>query len=199
MTGDRWNYGPAKEMALPEDPDRVAVAYRVWQVRNPDYGLRGIHPLCPSPWEERRMRAGCLARPIFARAGRAHQHVPDDETRSPVLWCRCGLAAEYAVDDVLAYRATIAGVISVSGRVILHDRWLRAERAQVEALALHGTVSADDREVTERTAAEWGVPVIGSGDLREFALALGREITARPPPGEPAFGPEIAIRRHPGE
>jgi hypothetical protein len=194
MTGARWNYGPAKELTLPDDPETLAVAYRVWQVRNPEYGLRGIHPLCPSEWPQRRERASCLARPIHGRAGRSHEYVSHDEADSPVLWCRCGLAGEYAVEDVLAYRSTIAGVISVSGRVILHDRSLRAEVAQVEALALHGDVSADDREVIERTAAAWNVPVIRSGELREFALAVGQEITHRPTPSTPAFGPEIAIR-----
>ena len=71
-------------------------------------------------------------------------------------------------------------MITVAGRLILHDTWFRAETAQIEALAVTELVPGLERLVVERAAAEWGVPIVDYTELSEFALALGQEIPVRP-------------------
>ena len=137
-------YAPYREITI--DPLSTArlVGYRVWQIRGarlwPDmrliYELRGIHPLCPAVWEHRRHDAHCLSKSIHGKANRTREYVRHDSA-PPVATCTCGVSAYY---DPIEERSdpwpVVAGVVSLGGRVITHDVWLRAQTAQVEAFAM---------------------------------------------------------------
>jgi uncharacterized protein len=186
-----WSYKPALEVVSPTRPERPWVGYRVWQAREStvyrapgdtyrELELRGIHPLCPAAWSERRMRAHCLARAIYARTNRAGQQVVHDDLLAPYLGCQCGLAGYYTTYELSMFGGRIAGVITVAGRVVLHDRWFRAEEAKVQALALAESAAATERNAAERAAAAWEVPLLAPAELNAFARDLGREIPTRP-------------------
>lgn len=170
------SYDPAVEIMIAQEATPPTVAYRIWQVRNPDYGLRGIHPLCPAFWERRRERARCLARPTAGRSNRPDLYTPHDDTALPAMQCRCGLAGYYSAAAIDGHPPRIGGVITVAGRIILHDSWLRAETAQVEAFALQSPIDDTDRQVLERCAFEWKVPILPFDELAEFGAQTGREV-----------------------
>lgn len=99
--------------------------------------------------------------------------VPGHSSPPPARDCGCGLSAFYAppLDG-----SDITGVISVSGRAILHCDWLRVEFARVECLALGEDVALENRRFVENLAEAWGVPILGSGQLAGFARTLGNEV-----------------------
>jgi hypothetical protein len=92
---------------------------------------------------------------------------------APARNCTCGLSAFYG--PPLDGRG-ISGVIAVSGRAILHDDWLRVEFARVECLTLSEHVVPEHRRTVVHLAAEWGIPIVGSGELPAFARELGTEV-----------------------
>jgi len=195
-TGDRtWRptYEPSREHEFGDEQERPVVAHRVWQVRGAticegaserfEWSLCGIHALCPDYWTSREEIAHCLSRPIAGRAGSPQSAVIHEDTAPPALQCTCGLSAFY---DPFPARPGVSGVVTVSGRVILHDVWLRAERMRIECLALgeRFTNKPEQREFIEGLAADWGVPIIDRADLAEFAQSIGSVVPAdlRPSP-----------------
>ena len=177
-------YAPYREIVIDSTFEVPLVAYRVWQVRgsriwpdlNLEYGLRGIHPLCPATWDNRRHAAYCLSKSIHARGNRTGDYVPHDSP-PPVATCTCGVSGYFEpIEDAGDGWPIVAGVLSVSGRAVMHDVWLRAETAQVEALAMNADVKAHERSVVERTASEWTVPVVELGDLDAFGRQTGQEV-----------------------
>lgn len=176
-------YVPYREVTIDPLSTGPLVAYRVWQIRGvrvwPDtrliHELRGIHPLCPVAWHHRRHDAHCLSKAIHGRANRAQEYVPHD-TPPPVATCTCGVSGYYdPIEDTGHGWPIVAGVISLSGRAITHDVWLRTQTAQVEALAMNAAVASHARAVVEQTAHEWAVPVIELGLLAEFGRSIGTE------------------------
>lgn len=174
-----WSCEPSREHLFPGEAGPV-VAYRIWQIRNPAYGLRALHPLCPAEWSARAEVAHCLARSIAARANRPGSQV-DHEGPAPERACTCGLSALY---EPLHDHPGISGVVTISGRTILHDVWLRTETARIECLALGPRVSADDHAVITGLASEWAVPVVANHELEAFGLGLGRAVPRALRPSE---------------
>jgi hypothetical protein len=177
-------YAPYREVTIGESEDPPLVAYRVWQIRGtsvwPDgnltYELRGIHPLCPAAWTDRRHEGYCLSKPIHGRANRAHEYVPHDAA-PPVATCTCGVSAYYEpISDTGDGWPIVAGVVSLSGRAIMHDVWLRAQSAQVEALGMNAAVNAEHRSAVEAAAHAWAVPLIELEELGAFGRQHGREV-----------------------
>jgi hypothetical protein len=187
--GGGWSptYLPSAECDLGGIGENPIIAYRMWQVRwaqhYPDKtlvpDLRGIHSLCAAWWREREVTAHCLSKPIAGRAGRPELFI-DHDTPAPERRCTCGVSAFYEPFEDTG----VNGVVALGGRAILHDIWLRAERARVECFALGERVSNRDREFLEGLAQKWGVPIIRSDGLRALGRDVGREVPRLLRPGK---------------
>jgi hypothetical protein len=179
----RPTYEPSREAEFSPDPARAIVAYRLWQVRGSthvegdvrrfEWRLCGVHPLCPAQWRKREAVAYCLSKPIAGRANSPELAVVHDDTPSPSRACTCGLSAFYEAPQP---QPCVSGVVTIMGRTILHDIWLRSERARVECLALGEWISSEQREFVDRLSSEWNVPIVGNNELADFAGGVGREV-----------------------
>jgi hypothetical protein len=170
--GWRPTYEPSSECDFSAEPGRPVLGYRLWQIRTPEDGLRGIHPFCPAQWRDRTKVAGCLSRPIAGRANSPELAVVHD-TAPPARECTCGISAFY---DPLHGERGVSGVVAIEGRTILHDIWLRAETARIECLALGHRVRPEERALIERLSSEWEIPIVGADELGEFARGRGTEV-----------------------
>jgi hypothetical protein len=161
---------PASECHFSSEAARPVLAYRFWRLHESSYGLCGIHPLFPAPWRERTEVARCLA---VQSTGRASQQPSVTSHDAPAWECTCGLSAFYAP---LCVGFGITGVVAITGRTILHDGWLRAEKARVECFALGTQGTSAERDLIERLALEWDIPIVGPRHLGAFARSIGKEI-----------------------
>ena len=161
------------------DRTKPLVAYRLWQIlRYRKYPedrlveeLHGLHPARPSAWRAREVIAEYHSGTI-ARWANNPGVLVEHRTPAPERKCMCGVSACY---ESLGGDG-IAGVVSLSGRLILDRDWLRAERAQVECFGLGKAVTGANREFITRLASEWEVPVVEPAKLGIFALSIGTEI-----------------------
>jgi hypothetical protein len=144
------------EAAAPDRhaPDLIEplVGFRNWRV------IDGVltSPYAPLAWREPVVCARCLRRP------EAH--------RAPAPDCECGISAYHEPDlrfSSVDFRG-VSGIVSLWGRVEIHDDRLRAEYARVEALAMHPRWSMRQRHAVTAVAAELGAELV---DLREQHVA----------------------------
>ena len=171
-----WKLPPI-EVWVPNPPYRRWVAYRFWYPRLADRAFTGTFPLaCRTPWRDREMRATCLQQAIRAIAGRSlpAERLHDPEL-APVAACRCGIHDYRTPPDIPPWPTLVAGLITISGRVMLEGYSLRAEHARVEALCIPGAMDEEHRGLVEETAARWGVPLVQQQALPEIARELGDE------------------------
>jgi hypothetical protein len=106
---------------------------------------------------------------------------------APTAGCDCGVHAWHprrsSARQVLAARATVAGIVEAQGPAEVHEDGFRAERARVYALVLTPRANAKlIRRLAERYDAEIA-EVRGPAELlawcRERGLGLDEEVVAR--------------------
>jgi hypothetical protein len=107
---------------------------------------------------------------------------------APIAECCCGIYGYHSYDEQLR-TWPITAVVRARGRLIVHARGFRAERAEVVALAFdpelgHGIEAQRIREVTRRACAWWRIPLLG----REQLLA-----------SLPEFGSPVPMNLRPSE
>src|SRR5438309_11427119 len=76
----------------------------------------------------------------------------DHDTPSPERRCTCGVSAFYEPFE----HTGVSSVVAVGGRAILHDIWLRAEKARVDCFALGARVARAASRVPRAAGAEIG-------------------------------------------
>lgn len=157
-------------------PDLVepVVGFRAWRI----VGGRLLSPYIPCTWEGRVMHAACFD------ANRRLQHgrgwLADDHV-SPHPDCQCGVYA-YHRPGAQAYYGEwelCEGVVSVWGRIEAHRDGLRAEHAQIEALAMPPRHDQARRETVQAIADELGVPLVARDALTAVAAEHGAPLPGR--------------------
>jgi hypothetical protein len=121
--------------------------------------------------------------------GRGHWGTACGTDAAPNQGCGCGLYAWIEIQDALRYyelttqRGWVLASVIGWGRVFFDEDFWRSEQAQVVAFADPWDTHADKPEIVrektarwlERTAENYGVPILSLEDLREYALMYGEE------------------------
>jgi hypothetical protein len=143
-------------------PDLIEpiVGFRNWRVV--DGALTS--PYSGAEWHESLMCARCL---VASHA-------------APHPGCDCGVSAYHEPQlrfSTVDFRG-VSGIVTLWGRVEVHDDRMRAEFARIEALALYSRWSARQRTAVTTLARQLGVDLV---DLREQAEAAAAYGAALPP------------------
>jgi len=148
-------------------PDLVepVVGFRAWRV----VGDRLLSPYIPCRWDGPLMHAVCYPANRAVKFGRGWLEAPHD---SPHHDCQCGVYA-YHRPGVRTYFGawdSLAGLVTVWGRIEAHAAGLRAEHARVHALALPGD---RDPGPARRIAARLGLELLARAELADAAASYG--------------------------
>jgi hypothetical protein len=156
---------------------RPLVAFRNWRVfrdGEPAGQLSSIR--FPLIWSQREVRAECR-RFELADDLVAPRHA------APHADCGCGIGAyerpraDFAATD---FRG-VCGIVTLWGRIVVDDDWLRAEHARVEALATYSRWLGRQRDRVARIAGELGVDLVELEDLELAARSYGDPVPAGRP------------------
>lgn len=150
---------------MTDTPDLIepVVGFRNWRVV--DGSLTS--PYSGTVWHEPLLCARCLA-------GAEPGHDAPDPS------CDCGVSAYHEPQrrfSTVDFRG-VSGIVTLWGRIEVHDDRMRAEFARVEALALYSRWSARQRNAVTTVARQLGVELV---DLREQAEAAAGYGAALPP------------------
>jgi hypothetical protein len=151
-------------------PDLVVpvVGFRAWRVIDEQLSS----PYIPVRWEGRRMHATCLPANRVLTFGEGWLGAPHD---SPHPECKCGIYA-YVRPQRAPYVGEfewVTGIVTAWGRIEAHREGLRAEHAEIEALALQPGWGAARRDRVERIATRLGTDVVMHDELETAATRYG--------------------------
>lgn len=130
------------------------VGYRHWKVR--DGQLRSPH-VAECVWDGAEKTALCI--PYAGREG--YQHA------APKQGCGCGLYAYFTPRDGYG----VHGAVVATGRLVVHETGLRAERLQIVAFAENSEV-----EELPAIAKRLGVPIVPTEELELFVAEFGEPL-----------------------
>ena len=157
------------DQARPPDLIEPIVAFRSW------HAIEGrlCSPHVPVFWDERNLSAECgpVRREAFAH-GSAQAH------RAPQPGCACGIYAYFEPDRALPTidcRA-VTGIVTLWGSIELHAEGMRAEHAQVEALALYSRWSTRQKQAVWTIAEQLGVDLVDLDQIDTAADRYGRRL-----------------------
>jgi hypothetical protein len=177
-----------RELGHPHAPDLIepVVGFRNWRIlrTGPARGELSS-PYFPVTWSEPVMRAEC-------RRWRTPESLLDAPHAAPQPECGCGIRAYHTPTGNFSkfdYRA-VSGIVTVWGRIEIGADEMRAELAQVEALAVYSRWSRRQRDAVQEVAANLGAELV---DLRELGAAAA-SYGAPPPASLLADPPPKGIR-----
>lgn len=156
------------------------VGFRSFRLQSPSDGDPClISPHMKVPWHQPKMVAECRKR------GSDHE--------APYAYCGCGVYAYYDVDRVLAHAncvLTLAGIVTLTGRIEAHRHGMRGRGVQLHALG-HGPdwPRRGAWQTAVETAAALGVPLVPIEMLRAVAGEFGRPLA---PEQRPFYEPPSA-------
>jgi hypothetical protein len=156
-------------------PDLIGpvVGFRAWRVIE----ARLYSPYIPLRWAARIQHARCYPanRTLLFGAGWL-----DEPHESPHAACKCGIYAEHrpVTQRYFGEFDWTAGIVTVWGRIEVHADGLRAEHAEVHALASEPGWSARRKVALRRIAGDLGVEVVDARELEASARTLGDPIPA---------------------
>lgn len=152
--------------AAPDVAGRV-LGFRKWRLTGE--GLTS--PYIPHPWPEPVLHARCLP-------GERALAVGDwlvEPHEAPHPSCQCGIYAYHRpprrgpIPDL----RRAFGIVALWGRIAVHHDGMRAEHAEVLALAYCGELGSRHRGEVEAVARELGVPVVEHNRLASVAAEFG--------------------------
>ena len=159
----------ASELLAP-DVTQPLVGYREWVL----VGDELLSPLARIPWDGEPMQAECL--PSCRGARGLWREASEHEGPAPDPGCACGIYALFTPPrksgrDRLAL---VRGAVVLWGRIELHHRGMRAEFAQLVALAVPS--SRRSAKAVRDHAKRLGVQAVRANDLQPAALTHGRPL-----------------------
>lgn len=169
---------------LPTAPDLIGpvVGFRAWRVTPEGLCSRTVR----TPWTARVLRAGCHPQTVGDFVLEPHEAPHPD--------CRCGIRADFRPDlDVcrVDHRGVI-GIVTVWGRIELHAHGMRAEWAEIQALALAPQWTRRHRDEVRAVADHLGVDLLDAEALEAAADRYGAPLPERLIPGpRPAAPAEV--------
>jgi len=126
-----------------------------------------------------RLRAVTYADEVWAeRAATRARCAQENGHAAPAHDCSCGLYARFDPASAETPRSdAVVGAVAMWGRVETHRDGARAEYARPVALVLPDDATSDLRDVLDRVAARYDVPLVPPADLEFEALRWGDPIT----------------------
>jgi hypothetical protein len=124
------------------------------------------------PWPERTARARCHATNPPALA-------PDQSHDAPDPFCSCGIYALHRTTQFypgMFVDSSVLGVVTLWGRLEVHEAGIRAEFARIEALALWPPVGPRLRRQLSAIASSLEVPLVAYEELDSIAGTLGAPV-----------------------
>jgi hypothetical protein len=156
-------------------PDLIApvVGFRAWRVIDE----RLTSPYIPVRWDGRRMHAACYPANrnlLFGEGWLGEPHA------SPDPRCKCGIYAYHQPHEApyVGEFEWVGGIVTVWGRIEVHHDGLRAEHAQIEALARQPGWGERRVRRTQRIAAALGVELVAGEELEAAAPRYGAPLPA---------------------
>lgn len=151
---------------MSDAPDLIEplVGFRNWRVI--DGSLTSPHT--GVAWHEPILCARCLSEP--------------ERHRAPEPGCDCGVSAYHDPQErfsTVDFRG-VSGIVSLWGRVELHDDRVRAEFARVEALATYSRWSGRQRQAVADVAAELGADLVDLHEQADAAELYGAAVAPAP-------------------
>lgn len=195
--------GPAKKPVEPSEPPPVftecVVGYRVWSID--PFGRLRPQSVDKRPWLAGENVAQCDKRDTggwltlsWNTFGPVDPPAPEGH-KAPAKGCDCGLYARFNPEDVTALtydsdasKVCVAGSVIAWGDVQVHADGMRAEKAQITALATTTDMTPEVLELVGRVAERYGVPLVPMELLRHEALMHGAPV---PEECRPAKRPSI--------
>jgi hypothetical protein len=151
-------------------PDLIerVVGFRKWRVT----GNHLTSPYIPLRWDRPVAHARCYPanRNLMFGAGWL-----DEPHEAPHPECKCGIYAYYrpTARSPVPDRGRTFGIVSLWGRIEAHSNGMRAEHAEIGALAFCRELGARHREQIEAIAEQLGVECIEHSHLLSAASEYG--------------------------
>jgi hypothetical protein len=161
---------PGLDEARAPDLIEPIVGFRNWRIFA-DGELSS--PYFPVRWSERVLRAEC-------RRFRSAEDLLSVSHATPDPSCGCGIRAYHtptAEFSKVDFRG-VSGIVTVWGRIEFDRDGMRAENAQVEALALYSRWTRRHRQAVMDVAHDLEVDVVDLSDLEAAAAAYGATLPA---------------------
>lgn len=194
------------EVTVPDVTEAV-IGYRQFMLENhTQHNYRLVSPHAREPWPKVQMTAKCNVEVKVPEGivvpGPIKQH------SAPQKDCGCGIYAYFEPCPVSESRdslryymggptpSIITALVSLEGRIEVHARGMRAQRARICALGGHLGLSADECAGLNEIAKRFEVPVVHQSGLAQLAPEYGRPLredmrpAAPKPPESPPEPPE---------
>jgi hypothetical protein len=172
---------------LSRAPDVIAPvhAFRDWRISSD--GLAS--PRTGVVWTSRVMSAQCRPRTPEALVVPAHE--PPDPR------CECGIHAYFRPSDETSRidYTGVTGVVTVWGRLAVHENGLRAEFARIEALGVYRRWTRRQKALVLEAAESLEVDLVDLGDIVEIAHRYATPLPAELVPQSRPRGQLIWRRR----
>lgn len=162
-------------------PDLIepVVGFRDWRIEDGRLASRHL----PMLWDEPVVRAEC-----FPTGGNAFAVDFDPEPHAaPGAACGCGIYAwheprgEFPLVDVRG----VSGIVTVWGTLQVYEDGVRAEYAQVEALAIYERWTSAKKDAVAALATSLGADVVALDELAAAGADYGRPIPSQLVPAVP--------------
>jgi hypothetical protein len=152
--------------AAPDVAGRV-IGFRKWRMT----GEVLTSPYIPLPWSERVVRARCL--PADGRAAVGEWLREPHEAPHPS--CQCGIYALHRPPQrgPIPDMHRTFGIVALWGRIAVHHDGMRAEHAEILALAYCRELGSRHRAEVDAIAERLAVPVVEHRRLASVASEFG--------------------------
>jgi hypothetical protein len=175
--------GP-EQITAPDFTEPI-VGYRTFRLvrRNQhNYGL--VSPHAGTPWPTSEMKAECTVKPKLPEG--LVLTAPLKPHPAPAKDCGCGIYAYFDPCPVAKLRSDyyfhgfgdagkeVEALVTLTGRIEVHETGMRAQRGRVCALGLNANLSNDERAGLTRIGEQWGAPVVPQSQLPALASEYGR-------------------------
>lgn len=175
--------GP-EQIAAPDFTEPV-VGYRTFRLvkRNQhNYGLASPH--ARTPWPTAEMKAECTVKPKVPEG--LVLTAPLKPHPAPAKDCGCGIYAYFEPCPVPKHRSDyymygygdegkeVEALVTLTGRIEVHETGMRAQRARVCAIGLNANLNDDERAGLARIGEHWDAAVVPQSQLPALASEYGR-------------------------
>lgn len=183
------------EIAVPDVTEAVIGYRQLLLQRHTQHNYRLMSPYQDEPWSRAELRAACR-REIRVPEGLVLPYPPKPHS-APAKDCGCGIYAYFEPCPVGPRPhyyghieekpgTPVACVVLLSGRLEVHARGMRAERARLCALGLNERLDVDEEVALREIGLRFEAAVVDEHALEHLAPEYGTPLAACLRPGPPA-------------
>lgn len=188
------------EVSAPDVTEAV-VGFRTFALKSSsqhNYALYGPHT--NKQWPTPRITARCnntiQSEHIVLDGVRPKQHT------APAKGCGCGIYVYFDPCPVTDYTGLewhgmrspfsalgkeVASIVTLTGKVEVHERGMRGQHAEIRALGLNPNLNSAERTALRELGKRWDIPVVDQDGLPRLATEYGRPLDKSLRPAKPAL------------